>query len=170
VSGFTAFAFVFVFKCKSRKRFRGFPTVSDRFHLQQQHLHPIRQPNKSTCTSSCKQARPAANQSISQLQTKQEASSAWHRLGLATNHLGLHPRPHLAPSLDSARSGNSHCLQVPVSTDHPYVILEGFKSQFPVFFFMKTIILLCWSIWTIRNNLHLPEFDTNSCSARKFQV
>jgi hypothetical protein len=65
-------------------------------------------------------------------QIKQEASSAWHRLGLATNHLGLHPRPHLAPSLDSARSGNSHYLQVPVSTDHPYVILEGFKSQLPV--------------------------------------
>jgi len=27
VSGFTAFVFVFVFKCRSRKRFRGFPTV-----------------------------------------------------------------------------------------------------------------------------------------------
>lgn len=101
-------------------------------------------------------------------QIKQEASSAWHRLGLATNHLGLHPRPHLAPSLDSARSGNSHYLQVPVSTDHPYVILEASNLSCRFLLFMKIIILLCWSIWTIRNNLQLPEFDTNSCSAGKF--
>jgi hypothetical protein len=32
VSGFTVFAFVFVFKCKSRKWLRSFPTVFDRFH------------------------------------------------------------------------------------------------------------------------------------------
>jgi hypothetical protein len=32
VSGFTVFAFVFVFKYKSRKWLRCFPTVSDRFH------------------------------------------------------------------------------------------------------------------------------------------
>ena len=32
MSDFTAFAFVFVFKCRNRKQLRGFSTIFDRFH------------------------------------------------------------------------------------------------------------------------------------------
>jgi hypothetical protein len=35
----------------------------------------------------------------------------------------------------------------------PFQILESFRAQLNVSFFMEIIIIMCWSIWTVRNNL-----------------
>lgn len=43
-------------------------------------------------------------------------------------------------------------VQVPSLMD-PLQVLESFKSQLKVSFFMEIIVLMCWSIWSVRNNL-----------------
>jgi hypothetical protein len=43
-------------------------------------------------------------------------------------------------------------LVVPQSQD-PFQILEEFRTRLNVPFFMEVIIIMCWSIWTVRNNL-----------------
>jgi hypothetical protein len=43
-------------------------------------------------------------------------------------------------------------LVVPQSQD-PFQILEEFRIRLNVPFFMEVIIIMCWSIWTVRNNL-----------------
>jgi hypothetical protein len=43
-------------------------------------------------------------------------------------------------------------LTVPQSLG-PFQILESFKAQLNVPFFMEVIIIMCWSIWAVRNNL-----------------
>jgi len=35
----------------------------------------------------------------------------------------------------------------------PFEILADFRRQLNVPFFMKIIVLMCWSIWSVRNNL-----------------
>jgi hypothetical protein len=43
-------------------------------------------------------------------------------------------------------------LVVPQSRD-PFQILEEFRTRLNVPFFMEVIIIMCWSIWIVRNNL-----------------
>jgi hypothetical protein len=47
----------------------------------------------------------------------------------------------------------------------PFQILEAFRAQFSVPFFMEIIIIMCWSIWTVRNNLIFrgEEATTQKC-------
>jgi hypothetical protein len=43
-------------------------------------------------------------------------------------------------------------LIVPQHQD-PFSVLEDFKSQLNLPFFMEIVIIMCWSIWKVRNDL-----------------
>jgi hypothetical protein len=55
-------------------------------------------------------------------------------------------------------------LTVPHSQG-PFQTLEAFRTQLNVPFFMEIIIIMCWSIWTVRNNLIFrgDEASTQQC-------
>jgi hypothetical protein len=57
-------------------------------------------------------------------------------------------------------------LTVPQSFG-PFQILESFNAQLNVPFFMVVIIIMCWSIWAVRNNLRLSY---TSCKEKVFPM
>nr|TKW27614.1 hypothetical protein SEVIR_3G268400v2 [Setaria viridis] len=46
-----------------------------------------------------------------------------------------------------------HLSLFPNTQDEPYTILQSFRDQLHVPFFMEVIILMCWIIWMGRNDL-----------------
>jgi hypothetical protein len=47
----------------------------------------------------------------------------------------------------------------------PFQILEAFRAQLNAPFFMEIVIIMCWSIWTVRNNwiFRGEEASTQQC-------
>jgi hypothetical protein len=57
-------------------------------------------------------------------------------------------------------------VQVDQSLD-PFQTLQSFKDQLPVPFFMEIIIIMCWTIWKVRNDMIFRQISPRMQNAKE---
>jgi hypothetical protein len=59
-------------------------------------------------------------------------------------------------------------LQIQIDSSlEPFQIIESFRDQLRVPFFMEVIILMCWTIWRARNGMIFRKMGPNLSSSKE---